>query len=106
MLWVANTIIRRISLEMWYCSPCLRKNLASRSGVTSSMMFSEKTPLPACSMARLSTSVAKIFTSRWTCISSMTSRKRMAMEYASSPVEQPADQTRMGSSSLARSTIL
>ena len=69
-----------MDLEMWYWSPTFRKNLASRSGVTSSMIFSEKMPLPACSMARLSTSVAKIFTSRFTCISSMTSWNRMAME--------------------------
>ena len=67
-------------MEIWYWSFSFRKSLASRSGVTSSMMFSEKIPLPACSMARLSTSVAKIFTSRFTFSSSITSRKRMAME--------------------------
>ena len=80
MLWVAKTIIRRISLEIWYWSPTFRKNRASRSGLTSSMMFSETTPLPACSRARLSTSVAKIFTSRFTCSSSITSWNKMARE--------------------------
>ena len=80
MLCVAKMIMRRISLEMIYWSFCFTKKRASRSPVTSSMMFSENTPFPACSMARLSTSVAKIFTSRRICSSSMASRNKMATE--------------------------
>src|ERR1043165_2688684 len=108
--WRANTHISRRDLLIWYPPSRRMKNRDKRSAETSDTAAAGYKPRRARSRACSLISVAKIWTALVVtgpvailrAFSQRNSSRQIAMEYASSPVEQPGIQIRIGFSSSLR----
>src|ERR1700733_4141193 len=108
---LAKIHISRIDLLIWNPPSSRTKNRFNRSAEISETDAFGYRPVRARSRTVSLMSVANIWMDVAACeifrlCAHMYSRSVIAMEYTSSPVEQPATQTRMGSSRLRSSNSL